>query len=1178
MNGVSSFGPNIENILGDILVKRSTIKELLAEIKNISVSNIEKSNSIVEKMMSVTQIITERTKELEIEYSNFLSHKNSFSDLTYWEEVVYPDIVSTFESELKTYLTQLINLESICEKYFIQVLEDKLAEDDNQHLITDNPYKSDKNINSSNYFYPDSIGYNWYGIKASDDYMTNSKAVLNISKYDKDKYIETNQINKPSILHETISFHPKHGLVHYLSLGRERTLSPIRDEEDNSPVSTIEFKTFDGFVGEMNELKSHLDRNIRYTKTTISNKNDLKYNLLMRHNMNSNNGSSYFILKMKDYEPIENTPDYYFINRNNLDSASLTRSFTDKSTTKSLLNISTKNNSDDISYSDNDSIVKAKEDNDETYSPSKRLSEIYSSSYYNEISYLNINGKEYNILRKASLGSTNNWIYNKIDYKRFVNYAHISKCNNTIVSKDLISNMKLKIIPYSFIDRVNCENITFNGKYERFHTLSFVDSYSRYQYAHKEFNKSIYITPLDRNSSVSTDSDSFPYNKTILDRRIINNNNINFDRLTSYTLQEYYVLDTLNTNKNLNDYYYENYNKGITLTNYNVHNTLIPEISRKFQANTIKSYTTLPSYNLMDTSTQEHNVYFHGLDFSGDTNNKFNFKTLKNGSWPINDRITYYCCTGKHIWALGATLDQLYYSEDTGLTWRKSTYDKSNSTKQYSNLTSITATNFSSSSYMLNTGLGVICEYEFDSRKGCYLYTEDYGKTFRTMWVGNSDITSVEFVFINRYGYGLAAVHTNSYQKVYYTRNFGKSWIYTTTTTTDINAVYVDDDNVGYALQTNSYSGMQRCSNLKSGTPVWENYIPFPNSTTFTRALGMIDWDNNQSILPFTATATATADRSVDLFDLKNRTAKTIPSEGDYRPNRCQGNGFWLDNFGNFFYSYSTNIYINSGSNVGKRTSILEFGSEKDDNYISSTEGFSPFCVLFDEQIILVQSKTNRYKIYRIPYSIRNYSMRRNNRFYNSYKQLDISNDNVSELSQEEIDLIKERVRKELEEYYKEKDNLYIGTICTLPYSLNNEKWLKCDGRKISKVEYKTLYNKLGDIYNTGNEEEGYFRLPNMMNKTILGGNKELVGKSIEDSLPNIEFEASFSNNETVFDNDKRYGIMSLESSVDEEAIGLMGGFETTGMNKTKLKIPHNSAAHETVGNMFEVNFYIRAK
>lgn len=1176
MNGVSSFGPNIENILGDILVKRSTIKELLAEIKNISVSNIEKSNSLVEKMMSITQVITERTKEIEKEYSIFLTHKNNFSDLTYWEEVVYPDITNTFEDELKTYLKQLMNLESICEKYFIQVLEDKLAEDDKQHLITDNPYNKDKNINSNNYFYPDSIGYNWYSIKASDDYMTNSKAVLNVSKYDKDEYIPTNQINKPSILHETISFHPKYGLVHYLSLGRERTLSPIRDEEDNSPVSTIEFKTFDGFTGEMNELKSHIDRNIHGVTNNI-NKNDLKYNLLMRHNMNSNDGSSYFILKMRDYEPIENTPDYYFINRNNLDTASITRSFTDKVTTKSLLNISTKNNNDDISYADNDTIVKAKEDNDVSYTPNKRLSDISSNSYYDESSYLNINGKEYNLIRKAYLSTTNNWIYNKIDYKPFINYAHISKCNNTIIdNKDLLSNLKLKIIPYSLIDRIDSENITFNGKYERFHTLAFTDSYSRYQYSHKEFLKSIYITPLGINTSLSTDGDTFPYNKTILDRRIINNNNINFDRLSAYTLQEYYTLNTENTKKNLNDYYYENYNKGVTLTSPSNQNTLIPEINRKLQSNTIISYDNLKDYNQYDTTTQEHSVYIYSKDSSED-NNKFKFKTLKDGNWPTNTMITYWCCTGKHIWALGRNFNEIYYSEDAGLTWNKSTYDKQNSTKPYDNLSGVTCNTNCSSCYMLDNGLGIICECVWNNIAGCYLYTEDYGKTFRTMWVQGSGITSIEFVFINRYGYGLAGYHVSGQpQKISYTRDYGKNWIYTTTTT-DINCVYVEDndndDLVGYAMGTNGYSGMQRVKNLKKGTPVWENYIPFANGNA-VRTLAMIDWENNNGILPIINDR-----KNPTLFNLKTKTSKNLVSDGVHSGTTVDScTGFWMDKFGNIFHTQGTDIYVNSNTWSDKKGTIkLEFGNEIDTADLGNFL-YRPICVLFNEQIIIVQSKTNRRKLYRIPYGIRNYGMKRVNKYYNAYKQLDISNDNVSEISNEEKELIKERVKKELEKYYKEKDSLYIGTICALPYSIENEKWMKCDGRKLSKDKYVELYNKLGDIYNTGDEEEGFFSLPNMRNKTVLGGNKELVGKSIEDSLPDIEFEAVFSNNETVFENDKRFGIMSLESTVDEEAIGLMGGFETGGMNKSKLKIPHNSTAHETVGNMYEVEFYVRVK
>ncbi len=1177
MNGVSSFGSNIENILGDILVKRSTIKELLNEIKNISVVNIEKSNSLVEKMLSVTQVINERTNEIEKEYSNFISHKNSFSDLTYWEEKVYPEITNTFEIELQEYLKQLLTLESICEKYFIQVIEDELASDDQRHLITKNPYKNDNLQNQDikdNYTYPNSVGYNWYSIKANDDYMTNSKSLLNISKYDKDKYIETNQINKSSILHETISFHPKYGLIHYLSLGRERTLSSIRDDETNSPVSTIEFKTFDGFNGEMSELKSHLDRNI-FSNSSTSNKNDIKYQLLLRHNMDSNNGTSYFILKMRDYEPLENgVPSYYFINRNNLDTANITRSYSDATTnTKSFINPSIKDNNNDINLPDNESIIKSINDTDEDYTPSKRLSEIFTDSFYLNTSYLSIKGKEYNILRKATIKDTKDFIYNYNTEKPFVTFATVSKCNKpqNTNNRDLFSNLKLRIWGYPLINNNNSTYISYNGKYESFRTLNYLDNYSKYQISHKEFNKYHKVTPLELNVYGLTDN-SIVYNKTILERRIINNNNQNFDKFTSYTLEESYNLFNENNNKENSDYYYENYNKGITLYTARNDNTLLPETTRNLQANTIKSYTNLPDYNLQDVSTQEHSVYIYGND-DNNYDNKFNFKTLKDGYWPTNTMITYYCASGKHVWALGRNFNEIYYSEDSGLTWNKSAYDKDNSTKKYDNLSAVTCNINYSSCYMLNTGLGIMCEHIWNSNTGCYLYTEDFGKTFRTMWAGNDSI-SIEFVYINRNGYGLAACHTSGHQKVHYTRDYGKTWTYTTTTT-DINCVYVEDNNdIGYAMGTNSYSGMQKVINLKEGTPTWSNFIPFKDGN-FVRTLAMFDFDNYDGILPIIVN-----EKNPSLFNTKNQSCINLKTDGlnnGLTTDTC--NGFWLDKYGNIFHTQDKDIYINSNSWKDKKGTIkLSFGNEIDavdlGNYL-----YRPICVLFDEQIILQQSATNRNKIYRIPYGIRNYSVKRNNKFYNCYKQLNISNSKVSSLSNEEIETIKENVKKELENYYKEKEKLYIGTISILPYNdKDHEKWLKCDGRMISKIEYSELYNKLGDLYNIGDEEEGFFRLPNMNEKTILGANKDLIGKTIKDALPNIEFSAEFINNETVFENDKRYGIMGLNSTIDEEAIGVMGGLDGVGVNKTKLKIPHNSKSKETVGNMFEVSFYVKAK
>ena len=1176
MNGVSSFGPNIENILGDILVKRSTIKELLNEIKNISVVNIEKSNSLVEKMLSVVQVINERTNEIEKEYSNFISHKNNFSDLTYWNEKVYPEISSTFENELNDYLKQLMILESICEKYFVQVIEDELANDDQRHLINKNPYNTAVKQNSDikdNYTYPNSVGYNWYSIKANDDYLTNSKSVLNIAKYDKDKYIETNQINKSSILHETISFHPKYGLVHYLSLGRERTLSPIRDN-NNTINPTIEFKTFDGFQGEMNELKSNIDRNIFSNNKTNTTKNDIKYELLMRHNMDSNNGTSYFVLKMRDYESLENgIPSYYFINRNNLDSANITRTYSDTNTSKTLLNPSVKNNNDDIELPDNDTIIKSTTDNDENYTPSKRLSEISTNSDYLNTSYLNIKGKEYNLISRKTIDKDNNFLYSYSNDKPFITFAKISKCNNptNTNNRDLLSNLKLRIMGYPLIQNNNSNYVSYNGKYDSFKTLNYLDNYHRYQVSHKEFNKYNNITSLERNT-YGLSNNEIVYNKTILERRIINNNNQNFDKFTSFTFEESYNLFDNTTKVNDSDYYYENYNKGITLYSSRNDNTALPETIRNLHSNCRESYYDLNDYQIDDTTKQEHSVYIFNNEPSKD--NPFNFKTLKSGKWPTNTMITYICANKNHVWALGRNFNEIYYSEDSGLTWNKSTYDKANSTKPYYNLAAVTCNTNCGSCYMLNTGLGIICEYLWNNNTGCYLYTEDFGKTFRTMWAGN-DSTSIEFVYINRNGYGLAACRrTSGQQKVHYTRDYGKTWTYTTTTT-NINCVYVEDNNdIGYAIQTNSYSGLQKVINLKEGTPTWSNFIPFKDSNN-VRTLAMFDFDNYDGILPIMYDG-----KYPSLFNTKTQSCKNLTSDGLHTGRTVYSStGFWMDKFGNIFHTQDRDIYINSNSWSNKNGTIkLSMGTEVDTASLGSNL-YKPICVLFDEQIILVQSATNRNKIWRIPYGIRNYNVRRRYKYYNCYKQLDISNSKVSSLSEEEYDTIKENVKKELENYYKEKEKLYIGTLSILPYDVvDNEKWLKCDGRKVSKIEYSELYEKLGNIYNNGDEEEGFFRLPDMSNRTILGGKDELIGKTIDDALPNIEFNANFVSNETVFENDKRYGLLGLESSIDDEAIGLMGGLDTVGVNKTKLKIPHNSKSRETIGNMFEVSFYVRAK
>ena len=49
--------------------------------------------------------------------------------------------------------------------------------------------------------------------------------------------------------------------------------------------------------------------------------------------------------------------------------------------------------------------------------------------------------------------------------------------------------------------------------------------------------------------------------------------------------------------------------------------------------------------------------------------------------------------------------------------------------------------------------------------------------------------------------------------------------------------------------------------------------------------------------------------------------------------------------------------------------------------------------------------------------------------------------------------------------------------------------WLSCDGTTVAQSLYKSLFNVIGVSYNTGAEPVGTFRLPNLVDKYLFGGN-----------------------------------------------------------------------------------------
>lgn len=88
--------------------------------------------------------------------------------------------------------------------------------------------------------------------------------------------------------------------------------------------------------------------------------------------------------------------------------------------------------------------------------------------------------------------------------------------------------------------------------------------------------------------------------------------------------------------------------------------------------------------------------------------------------------------------------------------------------------------------------------------------------------------------------------------------------------------------------------------------------------------------------------------------------------------------------------------------------------------------------------------------------------------------------------------------------------NVPLGGI--LPYagdiSLIGKEYFPCDGRNLSKTEYKDLYEIIGDVYSTSSTPSGYFSLPKLNGTGRFlrsTGSTNGIGTIQTDGLPNIK-------------------------------------------------------------------------
>jgi hypothetical protein len=80
----------------------------------------------------------------------------------------------------------------------------------------------------------------------------------------------------------------------------------------------------------------------------------------------------------------------------------------------------------------------------------------------------------------------------------------------------------------------------------------------------------------------------------------------------------------------------------------------------------------------------------------------------------------------------------------------------------------------------------------------------------------------------------------------------------------------------------------------------------------------------------------------------------------------------------------------------------------------------------------------------------------------------------------------------------------FVGMVAFFAGTNTPAGWLKCDGSVVSQATYANLYTFLGDVYNTGGEGAGNFRLPDLCDGSFIrgvGGNAAAIGVKQADAF-----------------------------------------------------------------------------
>lgn len=114
------------------------------------------------------------------------------------------------------------------------------------------------------------------------------------------------------------------------------------------------------------------------------------------------------------------------------------------------------------------------------------------------------------------------------------------------------------------------------------------------------------------------------------------------------------------------------------------------------------------------------------------------------------------------------------------------------------------------------------------------------------------------------------------------------------------------------------------------------------------------------------------------------------------------------------------------------------------------------------------------------------------------------TSDSISSLELNCLDGVKSNIQEQLDSLTSQAAILGggVGSVTYFAGSSVPAGYLLCDGRSVSRSTYSKLFEIIGTTW--GSENTTTFKLPNLINKVIWGGNTSDVGTYKEAGLPNI--------------------------------------------------------------------------